>query len=116
MIRIALIAILSMSFVGCSLFHQDPTPALAALQELDTQFQDTIDSLRKIVENATGIDEAKRVQLLASIDKTEEFRVENVDALRQYLESLGSLDYKQLFEQLYADYKEIRKKLNEEDK
>lgn len=99
---------------GCGLFHQDPTPAMIVVETIDSEFQDTIDALKEIVTNANGIDETTRAQILAQVARTEELKLENLNALRDYLTSLGDLDYKQLFEQLYADYKAIREKLKQE--
>lgn len=109
-----LLITLCFGMTSCSLFDkQDATPALVSLEKLDLEFQDTLDSLREVVTNATGLEPAVRSEILTSISTTQTFKNENIQSLRRYLESLGDIDYQLLFERLYKNYEQVKGKLKE---
>ncbi len=92
---------------SCGMFSSDPTPAIIALEELDNEFLDTLDSFKDVISNSTLSDDVKN-QILAKIAAVSSKREAAVKALRDFLLSLGDIDLATWADKLHADYLALR--------
>jgi uncharacterized protein Yka (UPF0111/DUF47 family) len=92
---------------ACSLFVTDATPGMSALQAQLTIFDDMADSMIELVQNSNA-DPAIKEQIIAKVNQERQSFHQLGALLREWMESVGDVNYQQLLEELYSLYQEYR--------
>ena len=91
-------------FPSCSLFSADATPAVAAIDAYQRENFELIEAMEEIVRGATGISEEDRGAMLAALKEQELANDEKYRLIREYLISVGEVDYAELLDRTADAY------------
>lgn len=95
---------------GCGLFSTDATPAIAALDNDRRENIEVLNAFEEVVRTApesTEAERARKAKILDMIEEQREAGAERHRLVREYLESVGEVDYAQLLDELTTDYLRI---------
>lgn len=108
--KLITILILSLALGACSspFFKQDATPLMENQAAQYTITTDLFDTMGMLLEKATGIEPAKKEALLIRLAAERQKYLQLVDKQAEYLETLGSIEWKALVKDGWSLYKEIK--------
>lgn len=102
--------VLCLTLGACSspFFKQDATPLMENQASQYTITTDLFDTMGALLEKATGLDPAKKESLLTRLAAERQKYIQLVDKQAEYLETLGSVQWKTLVKDGWSLYKEIK--------
>lgn len=108
--KLIAILLLSLTMGACSspFFKQDATPLMENQAAQYTITTDLFDTMGMLLEKATGIEAAKKEALLVRLSAERQKYLQLVDKQAEYLETLGSIEWKALVKDGWSLYKEIK--------
>lgn len=102
------LSLLTIPLTGCWMFEGvDPTPAMETVQSLDADYVATLENFRAVIQQA-DMGEAERAEILNRLDNLDMAREEKVQSLMAFLESVGDIDWREMFQTVYDEYKTTR--------
>lgn len=110
----SILLILTLSLTSCGLFTaQDPAPALVVLQDLNSDYVETLQNFTALVEDLEGITAEEKAELLSLISTKNKKRGEQIVLLDEFLNSLGDVNWDTWGEEFFFKYLELKTKSEE---
>ncbi|MHA2265290.1 MAG: hypothetical protein ACXAEN_23115 [Candidatus Thorarchaeota archaeon] len=75
---------------------------------METIGVNSLDTNEALIKQATGLDEAKRIELLSKITEERAKLLALSKELREYLEVYGKIDWKKVADEAYTLYRGLR--------
>lgn len=107
-LSLMMLGTLCLASCNSALFKQDATPLMENQASQYTITTDLFDTMGMLLEKATGLDPAKKESLLVRLSAERQKYLQLVNKQADYLESLGSVEWKSLVKDGWSLYKEIK--------